>query len=72
LIDGLWNVPDGTIFRIALSESQFVSATSRWCEEDRMGVEFAEPLERDTSGAAASLAGEFLHEPPIQRIKRRA
>ncbi|WP_420145808.1 EAL domain-containing protein [Sphingobium sp.] len=41
LIEGLWNVPVGTLFAIELSENQFVNATSRWAKDDRMGVEFA-------------------------------
>ncbi|MBU0775222.1 MAG: EAL domain-containing protein, partial [Alphaproteobacteria bacterium] len=41
LIEGLWNVPLGTLFAIELSEGQFVNATARWSKDDRMGVEFA-------------------------------
>ncbi|MCP5396446.1 MAG: EAL domain-containing protein [Sphingomonadaceae bacterium] len=56
LVEGLWNVPVGTIFTIALSDSHIVTATSRWCEDDRMGVEFAKPLERDASGTIIAVA----------------
>jgi diguanylate cyclase (GGDEF)-like protein len=56
LVEGLWNVPVGTIFRIALSDSFSVTATARWCSEDRMGVEFAVPLERDPAGTFVALA----------------
>ena len=45
LVEGLWNVPPGTIFRIMLAEGGLVTATARWCQEDRMGVEFAVPLD---------------------------
>ncbi|WHO39696.1 EAL domain-containing protein [Sphingobium sp. AP49] len=41
MIEGLWNVPQGTLFAIELSEGQTVNATARWSKEDRMGVEFA-------------------------------
>jgi diguanylate cyclase (GGDEF)-like protein len=41
LIEGLWNVPEGTQFSIELGENQFVNATARWSKDDRMGVEFA-------------------------------
>lgn len=41
LVEGLWNVPVGTIFRIFLAEGQSLTATSRWSQQDRMGVEFA-------------------------------
>jgi diguanylate cyclase (GGDEF)-like protein len=41
LIEGLWNVPLGTLFAIELGEGYFVNATARWSKDDRMGVEFA-------------------------------
>jgi diguanylate cyclase (GGDEF)-like protein/PAS domain S-box-containing protein len=52
MVEGLWNVPPGTIFRIMLSEGGVVTATARWCQEDRMGVEFAVPLELDAGRIA--------------------
>jgi len=55
LVEGLWNVPAGTVFHIALSEAHMITATTRWCEQDRMGVEFASPLERDASGRIAAV-----------------
>jgi hypothetical protein len=45
MIEGLWNVPEGTQFAIDLSEGQSVDATTRWSREDRMGVEFAAPID---------------------------
>ena len=70
LIEGLWNVPVGTIFRVALSEGLCVTATSRWCSEDRMGVEFAAPLERDTTGALMAMT---IDPPtPVRREIRRS
>ena len=53
MVEGLWNVPPGTIFRIMLAEGGVVTATARWCQEDRMGVEFAAPLELDDAGRIA-------------------
>jgi hypothetical protein len=50
LVEGLWNVPVGTIFKIQLSDSHVVTATTRWCSQDRLGLEFAVPLPRDASG----------------------
>ncbi len=50
LIEGLWNVPLGTIFGIQMADGYMVTATARWCQEDRMGVEFAQPLRVDESG----------------------
>ena len=50
LIEGLWNVPLGTIFGIQVADGYMVTVTARWCQEDRMGVEFAQPLRVDESG----------------------
>jgi diguanylate cyclase (GGDEF)-like protein/PAS domain S-box-containing protein len=58
LIEGLWNVPHGTLFAIELADNQFVNATARWSKDDRMGVEFAGAI--DMTGlrnSPKSLAG---------------
>ncbi len=47
MVEGLWNVPVGTIFRIQLTKSTSVTATTRWSQEDRIGVEFATPLKEE-------------------------
>ena len=56
MVEGLWNVPPGTIFRIILTEGQAVTATARWCQDDRMGVEFSAPLALDDAGRIAMIA----------------
>jgi len=53
LVEGLRNVPGGTVFRIHLSDGHVVTATARWAEEDRMGIEFSHPLELDETGRIA-------------------
>ena len=55
LVEGLWNVPKDTIFRIRLSEHQSVTATARWSQEDRMGVEFSSALDLDERGTIAAV-----------------
>ncbi len=45
LIEGLWNVPVGTLFSIDLSDVISVNATARWSKDDRVGVEFAGPID---------------------------
>ncbi|MCB2067995.1 MAG: EAL domain-containing protein, partial [Erythrobacter sp.] len=55
LIEGLWNVPVGTIFKVQISQNHSVTCTTRWCEDDRMGVEFANPLQRDSAGRIAAI-----------------
>ncbi|MFM5948421.1 MAG: EAL domain-containing protein [Novosphingobium sp.] len=57
MVEGLWNVPPGTIFSILLGEGQVITATARWSQQDRMGVEFASPLEIDDSGRIALISG---------------
>ena len=56
LIEGLWNVPAGTMFRIHLAENHIVTGTCRWSSDDRMGVEFSTPLALDDAGRVAALA----------------
>jgi len=63
MIEGLWNVPPGTIFAIEMSPGHHVTATTRWCREDRMGVEFAQPLATDRDGR--------IDVTPPQRAVRR-
>lgn len=63
-IEGLWNVPAGEIFNIALSETQVVTATARWSCGDKMGVEFATPLRRDESSAISVISADHRNDPP--------
>ncbi len=53
MIEGLWNVPPGTVFQIQLSKEVSVTATTRWSVNDRMGVEFASPIAREKDGRFA-------------------
>ncbi len=57
MVEGLWNVPPGTVFTIALGEGQRIRATTRWCHRDRMGMEFAAPLAVDSMGRVAMIWG---------------
>ncbi|MFM5955336.1 MAG: EAL domain-containing protein [Novosphingobium sp.] len=70
MVEGLWNVPPGTIFRIMLSEGQTVTATARWCQQDRMGVEFATALEIDESGRIALIVPGNGSERPRSVLRR--
>jgi hypothetical protein len=64
LIEGLWNVPSGTIFRIQLTDGHTVTATCRWASDDRMGVEFSQPLRLDEDGRIAAVAIKSTLPPP--------
>ena len=54
MIEGLWNVPEGTAFTLITPEGDRAPATVRWSTDNRMGVEIG-PLERDAN-ASKSLA----------------
>ena len=72
LVEGLWNVPPGTIFRVELGERQPVTATARWGKDNRMGVEFSRPLELDDTGriSAVSTRATMVIEPePVAQRK---
>ncbi|AEG49444.1 diguanylate cyclase/phosphodiesterase with PAS/PAC sensor(s) [Sphingobium chlorophenolicum L-1] len=43
-LEGLWNVPEGTLFAIDLGNNQTVNAIARWSRDDRLGVEFTQPV----------------------------
>ncbi|WP_047170368.1 EAL domain-containing protein [Novosphingobium sp. Rr 2-17] len=51
LVEGLWNVPPGTVFNLNLADSFTVTATAKWCKEGRMGIEFGQDLEIDAHGS---------------------
>ncbi|KKW92432.1 EAL domain-containing protein [Sphingobium chungbukense] len=51
-LEGVWAVPEGTLFAIELSENQIVNAVARWSKEDRMGVEFTHSINLSALRAA--------------------
>ncbi len=40
LLEGLWNVAEGTLFAIEFSDTLTVNAIAQWAQDDRTGVEF--------------------------------
>ncbi len=69
MIEGLWNVPEGTIFRITLSTDHTVVASTRWCEQDRMGVEFERPLARDANGRIVAITQSPPDSVAVQELR---
>ncbi|WP_408591711.1 EAL domain-containing protein [Novosphingobium sp.] len=67
LIEGLWNVPAGTIFRIMLADAHHVTATCRWSAGERMGVAFSDPLHIDADGRIAAVAAA-APQRPLRRV----
>ncbi len=57
LIEGLWSVPVGTEFKLQISANYFVTCTTRWSMDERMGVEFANPLQRNAAGQITAVQG---------------
>jgi predicted signal transduction protein with EAL and GGDEF domain len=55
LIEGLWNVPEGTTFTVHFSDRLHIRSTARWCEDGRIGVEFASAIRLDAAGRAVGL-----------------
>lgn len=68
LIEGLWNVPCSTVFSIRLAQERVCAATVRWTREDRIGVEFSEPLKFTSDGQIAPLAARA--NPAVARAER--
>lgn len=63
LVEGLWNVPPGTQFRLHWGEGRVLTATARWSQQDRMGMEF----ERAISGLAGMAEPGLRNYGPSQR-----
>ena len=72
MIEGLWNVPTGTEFQIQLADGYVVSATARWCKEDRMGVQFAQPLALDANGAVQFTPPRMARDGNERSLLRRS
>lgn len=45
LLEGLWNVPEGTKIKLDFGADLIVAAQARWCAANRVGVEFAQAVE---------------------------
>ncbi|MDE2561044.1 MAG: EAL domain-containing protein [Sphingomonadales bacterium] len=67
LIEGLWNVPSDTIFRVQLADGFTVTATARWSKDDRMGVEFSAPLRLDENGRIAAVVSNPAKQAAMTR-----
>ena len=64
MIEGLWNVPVNTVFELQLSRTMTITCQTRWSEDDRMGVQFATPLEKDKTGQIIA-----IQEPAPKQIE---
>ncbi len=48
MVEGLWNVPMGTVFKVAISKKLIVTAKTIWSEDNRMGIQFETPVDMDS------------------------
>jgi diguanylate cyclase (GGDEF)-like protein len=55
MMEGLWNMPVGSTIRIEFTKGRHVNAQVRWSRENRVGVEFAQPLRRRADGTLSVL-----------------
>jgi PilZ domain len=58
MIEGLWNMPAGSVLRLEFDEDKTVTAQVRWSRENRFGIEFHQPLRRRAGGTFAVLKDE--------------
>jgi hypothetical protein len=58
MVEGLWNMPAGSVVRIEFGADKSVTAQVRWSRENRVGVEFHVPLKRRADGSFAVLKSQ--------------
>ena len=68
LIEGLWNVPVGTQFTITLPDKRGVNAVTRWCAENRIGVEFVQLAEVRPTVSMSELSPE--RAAALERLRK--
>ncbi|MEL6486726.1 MAG: EAL domain-containing protein [Pseudomonadota bacterium] len=57
MIEGLWNMPVGARLRVEFTRDRYVDTSVRWSRENRVGVEFIDPLIRRADGTYAVAPG---------------
>ncbi|ANK13731.1 EAL domain-containing protein [Erythrobacter neustonensis] len=50
MVEGLWNVPAGSVLRVEFGADTSITAQVRWSRENRVGIEFHQPLQRRADG----------------------
>jgi diguanylate cyclase (GGDEF)-like protein/PAS domain S-box-containing protein len=65
MLEGLWNVPAGTPFRVEFGPGMILDTVARWSQDNRMGLEFAHAIDLEVliGGApGTSILGSLMHE----------
>jgi diguanylate cyclase (GGDEF)-like protein/PAS domain S-box-containing protein len=57
MLEGVWGVTAGSSVRIELCADHAITAQVRWARENRLGVEFQQPLKRQADGSFVVLLG---------------
>jgi diguanylate cyclase (GGDEF)-like protein/PAS domain S-box-containing protein len=71
MIEGVWDVPAGTEFDVALAEDLLVHATVKWAEHGQMGVKFVEKL-HFAEGGRITLDKPASRPQPTEALQRRS
>jgi len=58
MLEGLWNVREGSRLEIEFSAWRRVRGKIRWTRENRVGIAFDQPLERSSDGSFEVLSGK--------------
>ena len=66
LIEGLWNVPPGTVLTLEFGADQTFDAEARWSAGNRVGVKFEQAVDMD------ALLGPKTVTPVRGRVRRAA
>ncbi len=66
LVEGLWNVPPGTVLTLEFGADQAFSAEARWSAGNRVGIKFAEAVDME------ALIGPKTAAPARGRVRRAA
>ncbi|WP_379921167.1 EAL domain-containing protein [Erythrobacter sp. R86502] len=61
MIEGLWNVPAGSVLRVEFSPGSVATAQVRWSCDTRVGIEFDEALRRRADGSFSVLSSQREH-----------
>jgi hypothetical protein len=72
LIEGVQDVPAGTVFSVEFGGHYRVKGHCRWCREGRMGLEFDVAVSIDRIRAADKPAQTVTRSTPQQPERKRA
>lgn len=66
LIEGLWNVPSGTVLTLEFAPEIILDAQARWSDNNRVGVQFAQAVDMAALVGPPAAKAKLLR-PPVDR-----